>query len=95
MKIRKEGRKLIALFLGLMLLLLPFAFSFPTQAEDNSPKSDIIPAAGQTPVTPGSGNELPQTPDTNLNSTNGNSETPASNLVQPVTPGTLEKNLEP
>ena len=43
MKIRKKGRKPFALFLGLMLLLLPFAFSLPTLAEDNSPAADVIP----------------------------------------------------
>ena len=74
-----------------MLLLLPFAFSFPTQAEDNSPEAVVNPDADQNPATPGSGNELPQTPDSNLNSTNGNSETPADNPDQPEIPATPEE----
>lgn len=73
-----------------MLLLLPFAFSFPTQAEDNSPEAVLNPDAGKNPDTPGSGNELPQTPEQNLNSNNGNGETPADNPDQPGTPGTPE-----
>ncbi len=89
MKIRKEGRKLMALFLGLMLLLLPFAFSLPTLAEDNPPEAVVNPDADKNPVTPGSGNELPPTPDTNSN--NGNSETPVANPDQPGTPVTPEE----
>ena len=77
----------MVLFLGLMLLLLPFAFSLPTLAEDNPPEAVINPDAGENPVIPGSGNELPPTPDSDSNSNNGNSGTPAANPGQPGTPG--------
>ena len=73
-----------------MLLLLPLAISLPTQAEDNPHEAVVIPDAGKNPDTPGSGNELPQTPEQNLNSNNGNGETPADNPDQPGTPGTPE-----
>lgn len=42
----------MALLLSLMLLLLPFAFSLPAQAEENHPVADENPDAGETPATP-------------------------------------------
>ena len=72
-----------------MLLLLPLTYSLPTLAEDNFAEAVVNPDAGQTPVTPGSGNELPQTPDSNSN--NGNSGTPAANPGQPEIPATPEE----
>ncbi len=79
-KLTKDGRKLMALLLGLMLLLLPFAFSIPMLAEDDNPEAVVVVNhdAGETP----DADETPATPETPIN--------PAVPNTDPNNPETAE-----